>query len=282
MILEMVPDCEITSIDYKDQKVTRPPELGPPDPRINFIVENSKTVRPPGLVRKRGPRLRRRRPPPEGIVNDTRLAMSLVAPGGLIIWHDVLDPGRRAGQGEGPAKQAQVLRQRVPLQGLSLKVYRVVGTVLGLHHFGATRSGRLGRLELRRPWTGRRTRPCIRWQSLQRLHCLFEAVELRRRHPRCHRARASASRSAREASDIRYSPMPSSRFVAAPVGATALRAATIADGEGSSAVTRGTGPAASSSTRRSSGDSAASRVVSSDRCCLGRANASRTTRKNEA
>lgn len=96
-ILEMSPGCEVITVDYKDQKVTRDAELGPPDPRVTYVIEDSRTVRPPtdwyaatDLVFIDGDHRR------NGVVNDTRLAMSLVAPGGLIIWHDVMELAARA------------------------------------------------------------------------------------------------------------------------------------------------------------------------------------------
>jgi predicted O-methyltransferase YrrM len=136
MILEMSPGCEITTIDYKDQKVTRPPELGPPDPRINFIVENSKTVRLPrewygsvDLVFVDGDHRR------NGVINDTRLAVSLIAPGGLIVWHDVIVPGSDRDRGKGPNSKHKYYVSEYLYKDFPLLVRRVEGTVLGLHRF---------------------------------------------------------------------------------------------------------------------------------------------------
>jgi predicted O-methyltransferase YrrM len=138
MILEMSPHCEIISIDYKDQKVTRPPELGPPDPCITFVIENSKTVRLPqdwygttDLVFVDGDHRR------NGVVNDTRLAMSLVAPGGLIIWHDLLLPGGERDRVKGPQSKHKYYVSEYLYKDFPLRVYRVVDTVLGLHRLGS-------------------------------------------------------------------------------------------------------------------------------------------------
>jgi predicted O-methyltransferase YrrM len=138
MILEMSPDCEITSIDYKDQKVTRPPELGPPDPRINFVIENSKTVRLPpdwyhsaDLVFVDGDHRR------NGVINDTRLAMSLIAPGGLIIWHDLIEPGSDRDRVKGLKSKHKYYVSEYLYKDFPLTVYRVEGTVLGLHWLGS-------------------------------------------------------------------------------------------------------------------------------------------------
>jgi predicted O-methyltransferase YrrM len=136
MILEMSPDCEIITIDYKDQKVTRPPELGPPDARIRFLIENSKTVRLPedwygatDLVFVDGDHRR------NGIVNDTRLAMSLVAPGGLIVWHDLIEPGSDRNLAKGLQSKHKYYVSEYLYNHFPLTTYRVQGTVLGLHRF---------------------------------------------------------------------------------------------------------------------------------------------------
>src|SRR5688500_17783739 len=138
MILEMAPDCEILTIDYKDQKVSRPPELGPPDPRIQFLIENSKTVRVPedwygttDLVFVDGDHRR------NGVINDTRLAMSLLAPGGLIIWHDLLLPGGERDKVKGPQSKHKYYVSEYLYKDFPRKVHRVVDTVLGLHRLGS-------------------------------------------------------------------------------------------------------------------------------------------------
>lgn len=138
MILEMAPDCEITTIDYKDQKVTRPPELGPPDPRINFVIEDSRTVRFPrewygsvDLVFVDGNHRR------NGVVNDTRLAMSLIAPGGLIIWHDLLVPGGGRDRDKGLGSKHKYYVSEYLYNDFPLRVFRVDNTVLGLHWLGS-------------------------------------------------------------------------------------------------------------------------------------------------
>ena len=137
MILEMAPECEVSSIDYKDQKGTRPADLGPPDPRINFIIEDSRTVRLPtdwyhavDLVFVDGNHRR------NGVVNDTRLAMSLVAPGGLIIWHDLLLPGGNRDRDKGLTSKHKYYVSEYLYNDFPLKVFRVDNTVLGLHWFG--------------------------------------------------------------------------------------------------------------------------------------------------
>lgn len=134
MILEMSPECEVVTIDYKDQKLTRPPELGPPDPRIQFVVENSKTVRLPtdwygsaDLVFVDGDHRR------NGVINDTRLAMSLVAPGGLIIWHDLIEPGGDRDRAKGLQSKHKYYVSEYLYNDFPLTVQRVGGTVLGLH-----------------------------------------------------------------------------------------------------------------------------------------------------
>jgi len=82
-ILEMSPGCEVITIDYKDQKGTRDPELGPPNPGVNYMIADSRTFCPPrdwyaamDLVFVDGDHRR------NGIVNDTRLAMNSFAPEG--------------------------------------------------------------------------------------------------------------------------------------------------------------------------------------------------------
>jgi predicted O-methyltransferase YrrM len=137
MILEMAPDCEVISIDYKNQKVTRPAELGPPDPRITFLIEDSKTVRLPtdwyhavDLVFVDGNHRR------NGVVNDTRLAMSLIAPGGLIIWHDLLVPGGDRDRDKGLTSKHKYYVSEYLYNDFPLKVFRVDNTVLGLYWFG--------------------------------------------------------------------------------------------------------------------------------------------------
>lgn len=139
MILEVAPDCEITTIDYKDQKVTRPPELGPPDARINFVIEDSKTVRFPrewygavDLVFVDGDHRR------NGVINDTRLAMSLIAPGGLIVWHDVVLPGSDRDKAKGLKSKHKYYVSEYLYNDFPLKVHRVENTVLGLHRYGSS------------------------------------------------------------------------------------------------------------------------------------------------
>jgi hypothetical protein len=44
-ILELSPGCEVITIDHKDQKDSRDPELGPPDDRVAYVIEDSKIYR---------------------------------------------------------------------------------------------------------------------------------------------------------------------------------------------------------------------------------------------
>jgi len=96
-IAEMAPGCEVLTIDRVDRKGDRDPGLGPLDPRVTYLIADSKTVRLPrdwyantDLVFVDGDHQR------NGIVSDTRLALSLVAPGGLVVWHDVMSYGGRS------------------------------------------------------------------------------------------------------------------------------------------------------------------------------------------
>lgn len=133
-ILEMSPGCEVITVDYKDQMATRDPELGPPDPRVTYVIEDSKTFRPPAdwyaatdLIFIDGDHKR------SGVINDTRLAMSLVAPGGLIIWHDVMHLGSAREVAKGLASKHEYYVSEYLYNVFPLTISRVKGTALGFY-----------------------------------------------------------------------------------------------------------------------------------------------------
>jgi predicted O-methyltransferase YrrM len=133
-ILEMSPGCDVVTIDYKDQKVTRDPALGPPDPRINYVIEDSRTVRLPrdwygttDLVFIDGDHRR------NGVVNDTRLALSLVADDGLIIWHDVMELGSDSERAKGLQSKHKYYVSEYLHNVFPLTIKRVEGTALGFY-----------------------------------------------------------------------------------------------------------------------------------------------------
>jgi predicted O-methyltransferase YrrM len=133
-ILEMSPGCQVITIDYQDRKSERPPELGSPDPAITYLVEDSRTVRLPAdwyggtdLVFVDGDHQR------DGVVSDTRLALSLVAPGGMIIWHDVLELGSVKERAKGLRSKHRYYVSEYLYRRLPLTVMRIERTALGVY-----------------------------------------------------------------------------------------------------------------------------------------------------
>jgi predicted O-methyltransferase YrrM len=133
-ILEMSPGCEVISIDHQDRKPERPPEFGTPDPAITYLVEDSRTVRLPAdwygatdFVFIDGDHRR------DGIVSDTRLALSLVAPGGLIMWHDLLELGSVKEIAKGLKSRHRYYVSEYLYRQLPLKVRRIEKTALGIY-----------------------------------------------------------------------------------------------------------------------------------------------------
>ena len=133
-IVEMSPGCEVLTIDHKDQKVTRDPELGPPDPSITYMIADSKTVRLPSewygatdLVFVDGDHKR------NGIVSDTRLALSLVRPGGLIIWHDVMPYGSPSEVAKGMQSKHEYYVSEYFYKEFPPTIARIDGTSLGVY-----------------------------------------------------------------------------------------------------------------------------------------------------
>lgn len=135
-IVEMSPGCRVLTIDHKDQKVSRDPDLGPPASGIEYLIADSKTVVLPrewygaaDLVFVDGDHQR------NGIVSDTRLALSLVRPGGLVVWHDVMEYGSRSETAK-RTKNGYYVSEYF-YKEFPLTIQRIQGTALGIHRAAA-------------------------------------------------------------------------------------------------------------------------------------------------
>lgn len=134
MIREMSPGCQVLSIDYEDHKSERPAELGEIDQAIDFIIADTRVVQLPqdwygstDLVFVDAGHMR------DNVVNDTRLAISLVSPGGVIIWHDLLLPGGKRDRAKGLHSRHQYYIGEYLYNHLPLDVMRIKDTVLGVY-----------------------------------------------------------------------------------------------------------------------------------------------------
>jgi predicted O-methyltransferase YrrM len=134
MIREMAPECEVITVDHRDHKPERPAALGSPDESIRYIIGDSKTVQLPrdwygatDFVFIDGDHRR------NGVVSDTRLALSMVSPGGLIVWHDLLVPGGKHDQLKGLSSKHKYYVTEFLHYGSALPVYRIEGTFLGIY-----------------------------------------------------------------------------------------------------------------------------------------------------
>jgi len=88
------PGIEVWTLDNKNRFLDRPPDFPPiPEDGVHYLKANSLSVAlPPGLYRSMDLVLVDANHRRMHVASDTRLALDLIAPGGMIVWHDVMEP----------------------------------------------------------------------------------------------------------------------------------------------------------------------------------------------